>query len=114
MRLPSECIEPNILTMNRRLGILLFALAAVSCGGSSETKYEVTGMLGIPSTTIVGANLIFIDAAVNGNPEQTSFGVLIDSGSPVVLIDPQTFGLPPPATVDDVKKIGRASCRERV
>ncbi len=89
--------------MNRRLGILLLAVATASCGGSSETKYQITGMLGIPSSTIVGANLIFIDAAVNGNPEQSSFGVLIDSGSPVVLIDPETFGLPAPATVNDVK-----------
>jgi len=89
--------------MKRRLGILLLAVIAASCGGSSETKYETTGMLGIPSSTIVGANLIFIDAAVNGSPEQTSFGVLIDSGSPVVLIDPETFGLPAPATANDVK-----------
>jgi hypothetical protein len=104
--LPSVFIEPNIVVMNRCLSIsiLLLTLAAASCGGSSETKYEVTGTLGIPSSTVVGANLIFIDAAVNGNPEQpSSFGVLIDSGSPVVLIDPETFGLPPPAAAQDVQ-----------
>jgi hypothetical protein len=90
--------------MKRPLHILLLALVAASCGSSSEPKYEVSGMLGIPSSTIVGANLIFVDAAVNGSPEQTSFGVLIDSGSPVVLIDPQMFGLAPPATPDQVQQ----------
>jgi Aspartyl protease len=88
--------------MNRFVSILALALAVASCG-SSEKKYEVTGMLGIPSSTVVGANLIFVDAAVNGSPEQTSFGVLIDSGSPVVLIDPEMFGLAPPTSASDVQ-----------
>ncbi|HXJ23703.1 MAG TPA: aspartyl protease family protein [Polyangia bacterium] len=90
--------------MKHPLWVVVLASVAASCGSSSETKYEVTGMLGIPSSTIVGANLIFVDAAVNGSPEQTPFGVLIDSGSPVVLIDPEMFGLPTPATANDVQK----------
>jgi hypothetical protein len=100
--LPSVFIEPNIVGMKHRLVILL-VLVAASCGGNGETKYEVTGTLGIPSSTVVGANLVFIDANVNGQDEQTPFGVLIDSGSPVVLVDPDMFGLPAPQTAADVQ-----------
>lgn len=85
--------------------MLAATLAIVSCGGSGDSKYETTGMLGIPSSAVVGANLIFAATAVNGNPETdpTEFGVLIDSGSPVVLIEPAKFSLPPPATPNDVQ-----------
>jgi hypothetical protein len=71
-------------------------------GNGGQTALPVTGMLGIPSTAVVGSNLIFVDAAMNGSPEQTSYGVLIDSGSPVVLIDPAMFGRSPPASANDV------------
>ncbi|MFL5308301.1 MAG: aspartyl protease family protein [Polyangia bacterium] len=76
----------------------------MSCGGG-DSKYATTGMLGIPSSAVVGANLVFAAAAVNGSPETESveFGVLIDSGSPVVLIDPEFFNLPAPATANDVQ-----------
>ncbi len=82
---------------------LALALAAASCGG--DAKYALTGTLGIPSSTVVGANLIFADASLNGSPAapDVEFGVLIDSGSPVVLIDPSFFGLPGPATSADVQ-----------
>ncbi len=77
--------------------------AAASCGGG-DPKYAVTGTLGIPSSTVGGANLIFAEASLNGSPANPTveFGVLIDSGSPVVLIDPASFGLPGPATAADV------------
>ncbi|HSS37293.1 MAG TPA: hypothetical protein VLT58_00850, partial [Polyangia bacterium] len=90
--------------MKLRLSILTAALAIVSCGGS-DSKYATTGMLGIPSSAVVGANLVFAAASVNGSPETQSaeFGVLIDSGSPVVLLDPDFFGLPAPATANDVQ-----------
>ena len=84
--------------------MLAAALAIISCGGG-DSKYATTGMLGIPSSAVVGANLVFAAAAVNGSPENTSaeFGVLVDTGSPVVLVDPGYFSLPPPATADDVQ-----------
>jgi hypothetical protein len=56
------------------------------------------GMLGAPSLAVVLANLIFVDGSVNGSEGNA---VLIDSGSPVVLIDgdPGVFpGLTLPAT----------------
>ena len=69
--------------MNRSVSMLLAALAVASCGGG-ESKYAVTGTLGIPSSTVMGANLIFAAAAMNGSPELagTEFGVFfsIDGG----------------------------------
>jgi len=84
--------------------MLLAALSMASCGGG-DSKYAVTGTLGIPSSTVVGANLIFAEASLNGSLAQPDgeFGVLIDSGSPVVLLDPSHFGQPGPATANDVK-----------
>ncbi|MES1207458.1 MAG: aspartyl protease family protein [Pseudomonadota bacterium] len=84
--------------------MLAAAVAIVSCGGG-DSKYATTGDLGIPSSAVVGANLVFAAAAVDGSPESQSaeFGVLIDSGSPVVLIDPHYFNLPAPATANDVQ-----------
>lgn len=89
--------------MKLRLSIILPWLAVASCGGG-DSKYAVTGMLGIPSSTVMGANLIFASASMNGSPELagTEFGVLIDSGAPVVLIDPTFFGQPDPLTADEV------------
>lgn len=90
--------------MKRPVSMLLAALCAASCGGG-DSKYAVTGTLGIPSSTVIGANLIFAEASLNGDLAQADgeFGVLIDSGSPVVLIDPAHFGQPGPATANDVK-----------
>jgi hypothetical protein len=56
------------------------------------------GMLGAPSLAVVLANLIFVDGSINGSEGNA---VLIDSGSPVVLIDgdPGVFrGLTLPTT----------------
>src|SRR5579885_680258 len=90
--------------MKRRLSMSLALLAAASCGGG-DSKYAVTGTLGIPSSTVVGANLVFAEASLNGSlaDPAVEFGVLIDSGSPVVLIDPSYFGLPGPASDNDVQ-----------
>jgi hypothetical protein len=85
-------------------GMLALALAtATACGGGgAPPKYAITGTLGIPSSAVVGSNLIFADAAINGSPQHSSAGLVIDSGSPVVLLDPTFFGLPAPATASDV------------
>jgi hypothetical protein len=63
------------------------------------------GMLGSPSSAVVGTNLVFANAALNGTPEVQAglaFGMLIDTGSPVVLIDPSFFNMPGPATNADI------------
>jgi hypothetical protein len=63
------------------------------------------GMLGSPSSALVGANLVFANAALNGTFELhpgLAFGMLIDTGSPVVLIDPSLFDMPAPATNADI------------
>lgn len=90
--------------MKLGLSMLLVAVAVGSCGGG-DSKYAVTGTLGIPSSTVMGANLIFADASMNGSAEVagTEFGMLIDSGAPVVLIDPSFFGQPDPLTAADVQ-----------
>jgi hypothetical protein len=52
------------------------------------------GTLGNPSSTVVGTNLVFVNASLNGTSEiepDLNFGVLIDTGSPTVLIDPSFF-----------------------
>ena len=81
----------------------LVTAATLSCGssGSSSTEQGITtmGMLGTPSTALVAGNLIFVNASMNMMDEDPgSFGMLIDSGSPVVLIDPSLFGTTPPTT----------------
>ena len=85
------------------LGALVVAGAAASCGGGSSGPpmnpiYGTMGMLGDPSLAVVVSNLIYVDASINGSGGNS---VLIDSGSPVVLIDgdPGVFpGLTLPTT----------------
>ncbi|HZL17373.1 MAG TPA: hypothetical protein VFG23_06480, partial [Polyangia bacterium] len=81
----------------------LLGFGGASCGsgsgGGSIPKYSTMGMLGNPSSTVVGTNLVFIDAALNGMDElfpDLNFDVLIDTGSPTVLIDPSFFYQTPP------------------
>jgi hypothetical protein len=90
--------------MNLRLAcaLALLEFGGASCGGGSgggsNPKYSTMGMLGNPSSTVVGTNLVFIDAALNGMSEiapDLNFDVLIDTGSPTVLIDPSFFSETP-------------------
>ena len=61
------------------------------------------GTLGKPSTAVLAGNLIFVNASMNAMAESPgSFGMLIDSGSPVVLIDPSLFGATPPTTAAEI------------
>ncbi len=61
------------------------------------------GMLGQPSTTMISDNLIFLSASLNGMAEDPGrFGMLVDSGSPVVLIDPALFGGTPPGSTAEI------------
>lgn len=79
----------------------LVATMTLSCGGSSGSPPGITtmGTLGKPSTALIAGNLIFVNASMNMMDEDPgSFGMLIDSGSPVVLIDPSLFGATPPTT----------------
>ena len=83
-----------------------WALSLSSCGGgggNAEPKLSTMGMLGQPSTTMISDNLIFVSASLDGMDEDPGrFGMLVDSGSPVVLIDPSLFGGTPPATTADI------------
>ncbi len=84
----------------------LVTAATVSCGSSGggssnppDSGVSTMGMLGEPSTALIAGNLIFVNASMNTMAEDPgSFGMLIDSGSPVVLIDPSLFGGTPPTT----------------
>ncbi|HXT96403.1 MAG TPA: aspartyl protease family protein [Polyangia bacterium] len=102
--------------MKLRLGGCgLLALVALSCGGSGgnvmttppDSGISATGMLGQPSTALISGNLIFVNASLDMMPEVTrTFGVLIDSGSPVLLIDPTLFGANPPMQIATTIDLG--------
>lgn len=103
--------------MKLRLGVCsLVALVALSCGGGGgnpmtmtmvDSGISATGMLGQPSTALISGNLIFVNASLNMMPEVTrTFGVLIDSGSPVLLIDPTLFGASPPTQIATTIDLG--------
>jgi hypothetical protein len=86
----------------------LVATAALSCGSSGSSSppdsgISTTGMLGDPSTALIAGNLIFVNASMNTMAEDPgSFGMLIDSGSPVVLLDPSLFGGTPPTAAAQI------------
>ncbi len=86
----------------------LVATATVSCGssgsgGTPDSEISTMGTLGKPSTALIASNLIFVNASMNAMDESSgAFGMLIDSGSPVVLIDPSLFGTTPPTTVAEI------------
>jgi len=74
------------------LGGLVCALAGFGCGGggggASPSGFPTMGMPGIPSPARVGANLVFAEVSINAQPP--SF-LLIDTGSPVTLVDPKMY-----------------------
>jgi len=86
------------MSLHNRLAIALTVLTAVAvgCGGdsTSDTGFATMGMPGIPSPTRVGVNLVFADVAIDGHPGGR---LAVDTGSPIMLVDPTKFpGLPPP------------------
>jgi len=88
-----------------RVALAILSLVASGCGDDPDTSgFTTMGMPGVPSPTRVGANLIFADVAVNGH----SGGRLgVDTGSPLVLIDPSKFpGLELPDTVQVTADLG--------
>ena len=92
-----------------KLGLAVWGLVAtvtLSCGSSGSSPpsgLTTMGTLGEPSTALIAGNLIFVNASMNMmNEDPGSFGMLIDSGSPVVLIDPALFNGPPPTTTAQI------------
>ena len=82
----------------------LVAMATLSCGGSNTAGITTMGTLGEPATALISGNLVFVNASMNAMDEdQGYFGMLIDSGSPVVLIDPSLFNKTPPTTNAQIK-----------
>jgi hypothetical protein len=96
------------MKLRLRLTGLLLGLVMVSgvpsCGGSSGSNgISTMGTLGQPSTALISGNLIFVNASMNAMDENPGlFGMLIDSGSPVVLIDPTLFGGKGPTTTSQI------------
>src|SRR5579862_756690 len=94
--------------MNLRLGVWgLVAVATLSCGGSNNnsntTGITTMGTLGEPATALISGNLVFVSASMNAMDEDPGyFGMLIDSGSPVVLIDPSLFNKTPPTAAAQI------------
>jgi hypothetical protein len=68
---------------------LATTLALAGCGGDSGGDSGIHAMgLGMPSPALVGVNLIFAEASLNGHPGGR---LLIDTGSPFTLINPAQF-----------------------
>lgn len=89
------------LATSRPALLSLLLTSALGCGGNSgpPAPLMTSGMLGEPSTAIISNNLIFVNASMNALDEAPgTFGMLVDTGSPVVLIDPTLFNTPPPTT----------------
>jgi hypothetical protein len=83
-----------VVPWHRRAGLLAviwvvgLGMALAACDDDDASGFPTMGMPGIPSPTKLGANLIFADVALDGRPG----GRLgVDTGSPVVLIDPTKF-----------------------
>jgi Aspartyl protease/PDZ domain len=94
MKLRLTALRPPLLSL-----ILTTALACGGSGGSNNTPLMTSGMLGEPSTAVISNNLIFVNASMNMMDQTPGiFGMLVDTGSPVVLIDPTLFNAPPPTT----------------
>jgi hypothetical protein len=93
------------LTDTKRVGIgarfwLALALVALpACGGGGD-GIRVMGTIGVPSPVLVGANVLIIDAQLDGHPGGR---LLIDTGSPLTFVNPGEFpgaSLPQQAQVD--------------
>jgi len=84
----SKLVEMGTPSATPRLtAVVVVALALIACD-DDPSGFPTMGMAGIPSPTKLGANLIFADVELNGHPG----GRLgVDTGSPVVLIDPTKF-----------------------
>jgi hypothetical protein len=85
----------------------LVATATLSCSGSSSgppvTALSTMGTLGEPASALIAGNLIYVNASVNTMDEVSGhFGMLIDSGSPAVLLDPTLFNTTPPTTTAQI------------
>ena len=63
-------------------------LAAGCGGGGGSSSFQTMGMLGVPSPALLGVNLLFVDAAVDGH---AGGRMLVDTGSPFTLVDPTAF-----------------------
>jgi hypothetical protein len=80
-----------------RVPLAILLLVAAGCGDDPDSSgFATMGMPGVPSPTRVGANLVFADVAVNGF---TGGRLGVDTGAPLMLIDPRKFpGLQFPTT----------------
>jgi hypothetical protein len=76
----------------------LACLPAAACGGGSS-GLPTMGMPGVPSPALVGSNILFVDAALDGH---AGGRMLVDSGSPVTFIDETAF---PGATLPDTTQV---------
>jgi gag-polyprotein putative aspartyl protease/PDZ domain len=71
-----------------RFGLALALVALPACGGGGGDGIRVMGTIGVPSPALVGANVLIIDAQLDGHPGGR---LLIDTGSPVTLVNPGEF-----------------------
>jgi hypothetical protein len=74
--------------------VLLALLAIAGCGGSDEDSrpghkpLATMGPLGMPSPALIGQNVVFVDATIDGHGGGR---LLVDSGSPVTIVNGALF-----------------------
>jgi gag-polyprotein putative aspartyl protease/PDZ domain len=68
--------------------VTLALVALPTCGGGGGDGIRIMGTIGVPSPALVGANVVIIDAQLNGHPGGR---LLVDTGSPVTLVNPAEF-----------------------
>ncbi|MFZ5892808.1 MAG: aspartyl protease family protein [Myxococcota bacterium] len=73
------------------IGVLGFVLLS-GCGSDDDSgsvkALETMGMLGVPSPTLIGQNVMLVDATLNGHPGGR---LLVDTGSPLTLMNAAFF-----------------------
>ncbi|HET9929931.1 MAG TPA: hypothetical protein VFQ35_04555, partial [Polyangiaceae bacterium] len=76
------------------LGVLAF-VALSGCGSTSDGASSgndgtlaTMGMLGVPSPTLVGQNVMLVDAELNGH---AGGRLLVDTGSPLTFVNAASF-----------------------
>ena len=76
------------MEIGARFGLALALVALPACGGGGGDGIRVMGTIGVPSPALVGANIVIIDAQLDGHPGGR---LLVDTGSPVTLVNPGEF-----------------------
>lgn len=80
--------------MKNSIAFMIAVVALSGCGSTTEVAPEndgslaTMGMLGVPSPTLLGQNVMLVDATLNGHGGGR---LLVDTGSPITIINASYF-----------------------